>query len=145
MKTRLFVTLNLFQGRKDVKITFPAVSFELIHFNLAIPKRVRNDSTPLFVTLNLFQGRKDAKISLPAGRFELIYFNLAIPKRVRNDDAHFRHPEFDSEPQERETPAPNAQNTCILPDTNPKAPRISENPQNLIPPLHHTGDYLEIV
>ena len=124
MKTRLFVTLNLFQGRKDVKITFPAVSFELIHFNLAIPKRVRNDSTPLFVTPNLFQGRKDAKISLPAGRFELIYFNLAIPKRVRNDDAHFRHPEFDSEPQERETPAPNAQNTCILPDTNPKAPEF---------------------
>ena len=68
MKTRLFVTLNLFQGRKDVKIRFLAVSFELIHFNLAIPKRVRNDGT-LFVTLNLFQGRKDAKIPLPATKF----------------------------------------------------------------------------
>ena len=48
-----FVTLNLFQGRRDVKITLPAARFVLIYFNLAIPKRVRNDGHAFFVTLQL--------------------------------------------------------------------------------------------
>ena len=47
-----FVTLNLFQGRKDLKISFPAARFELIDFNLAIPNQVRNDGT-LFITWQL--------------------------------------------------------------------------------------------
>ncbi|HIU85976.1 TPA: hypothetical protein IAD52_03280 [Candidatus Spyradomonas excrementavium] len=53
-----FVTLNLFQGRKDLKISFPAARFELIDFNLAIPKQVRNDGT-LFVTLTINQPKND--------------------------------------------------------------------------------------
>ena len=57
------VTLNLIQGRKGLKIVLPASRFGLIDFNLAIPKRVRNDGT-IFVTLNLFQGRKGGDYQL---------------------------------------------------------------------------------
>ena len=76
------------QGRKGLKITLPATKSKPIDFNLAIPKRVRNDGA-LFVTLNLIQGRKGLKITLPATKFKPIDFNLAIPNQVRNDNCPF--------------------------------------------------------
>ena len=76
------------QGLKGLKITLPATKPKPIDFNLAIPKRVRNDGA-LFVTLNLIQGRMGLKITLPATKPKLIDFDLAIPKRVRNDNGPF--------------------------------------------------------
>ena len=64
MTARLFVTLNLFQGRKGSKISFPAARFELIDFNLAIPNQVRNDGT-LFVTLTINQPKNAPHPSPP--------------------------------------------------------------------------------
>ena len=79
MTAHLFVTLNLVQGRQNVKFTLTAARFWLIYPNLAIPKLVRND---VFSCCSAGLEQLFFSKSLLLMLFALLFFNIRSENEV---------------------------------------------------------------
>ena len=79
MTAHLFVTLNLVQGRQNVKFTLTAARFWLIYPNLAIPKLVRND---VFSCCYAGLEQQFFSKSLLLMLFALLFFNIRSKNEV---------------------------------------------------------------